>query len=211
VITAMAVIGVYVVRRLFGAAELLLVRNYLATGIFSLFGSSPNGYAYHSEIHLQGSADWDLLWKRLTAQASELALTFVRLDVNAPAVYEEYHARWECRENGSQPGGEWRAEIPLTVHGQPTGRIEAIGRRGLEPVSAQMATLMEFAESFEAVVAELGKNAEPAVHVTKHSAAFPMKVANGEYHWKLANAELTTNDQNHQTHETYEKSVIRSP
>jgi UDP-GlcNAc:undecaprenyl-phosphate GlcNAc-1-phosphate transferase len=157
VITALAVISVYLVSRLFGSAELLLVRNYLATGLIGLLRSSPARSAYQTEIHLQGSADWKELWGKLTAQASELDLKMIRLDVNAPAVYEGYHARWQSPAADSEPAGEWRAEIPLTVHGQPTGRLEAIGRRGPEPISSQIATLMEFAESLEATVAKLGE------------------------------------------------------
>jgi UDP-GlcNAc:undecaprenyl-phosphate GlcNAc-1-phosphate transferase len=154
-LTAVAVIGVYLVSRLFGFAELMLIKNCVAASMVSLFWPSPNGQAHETEIHLQGSADWTVLWSKLTAQASELDMKMIRLDVNAPAVYEGYHAHWQCARNGFDHTGEWRAEIPLTVHGHSTGRLQAIGRRGVEPVSVQIATLVEFAEDLEATVAKL--------------------------------------------------------
>jgi hypothetical protein len=132
----------------------------------SLLRVAPDGRAHHSEIHLQGSADWNLVWGRLRAQASELDLKMIRLDVNAPFVYEGYHAHWHCLRNGSEEGAEWRAEIPLTVGGQTTGRIEAVGRRGLEPVSVQIATLVELAESLEPTVAKLSRAEDQAVPVS---------------------------------------------
>jgi UDP-GlcNAc:undecaprenyl-phosphate GlcNAc-1-phosphate transferase len=159
VVTALAVIGVYLVTRLFGFAELMLVKNCLTAGMVSLFRPSPHGHPHHSEIQLQGSADWNALWGKFTAQANDLNLKMIRLDVNAPSIYEGYHAQWKCLRNGSEAMGEWRAEIPLTVHGQSTGRLEAVGRRGIEPVSVQIATLVEFAECLEAAVANL--NAVP--------------------------------------------------
>jgi UDP-GlcNAc:undecaprenyl-phosphate GlcNAc-1-phosphate transferase len=195
VITAGAVISVYVVGRLFGSAELMLVRDCLATGMIALLRSSQNGYARETEIHLQGSVDWRELWGKLTAQASDLDLKMIRLDVNAPAVYEGYHARWRGPANGSEAAGEWRAEIPLTVHGQPTGRLEAVGRRGPEPVSVQIATLMEFAESLEATVAKLGNGVEPAGPVTDSPAPDSTQPQSVESGWSIPEADLATNGQ----------------
>jgi UDP-GlcNAc:undecaprenyl-phosphate GlcNAc-1-phosphate transferase len=164
-VTTLAVIGVYVVSRLFGYAELMLIKDCLVMGIASLLCPSPHGQARQTEIHLQGSADWNVLWSKLTAHASELDLKMICLDVNAPAVYEGYHAHWQCLEYGSEGAAEWRAEIPLTVHGQSTGRLEAVGRRGPGPVSAQIATLVEFAEGLEATVAKLSRNADQAARL----------------------------------------------
>src|SRR5262249_49717424 len=52
---ALAVVGAYVVRRLFGLTELMLIKNSLATGLLSLFQVPPNGQALQTEIQLQGS------------------------------------------------------------------------------------------------------------------------------------------------------------
>jgi UDP-GlcNAc:undecaprenyl-phosphate GlcNAc-1-phosphate transferase len=169
-VTTAAAIGVYVVTRLFGFAELMLIKNCLAASMVSLIRPSLNGQAHETEIRLQGSADWRVLWSRLTARASELDLKMIRLDVNAPAVYEGYHAHWQCPRNGSVDTGEWRAEIPLTVHGHATGRLEAVGRRGVEPVSVQIATLVEFAEDLEATVANLSKRVSQAARISNSPA-----------------------------------------
>jgi UDP-GlcNAc:undecaprenyl-phosphate GlcNAc-1-phosphate transferase len=164
-VTTLAVIGVYVASRLFGFAELMLIKDCVATGLAFLFWPPPYGRARQTEIHLQGSADWRVLWSKLTAHASELDLKMIRLDVNAPAVYEGYHAQWRCLGNDSEDAAEWRAEIPLTVHGHSTGRLEAVGRRGRGPVSTQIATLVDLAEGLEATLAKLSRGADQAARV----------------------------------------------
>jgi UDP-GlcNAc:undecaprenyl-phosphate GlcNAc-1-phosphate transferase len=58
VVTVLAVVGVYVLTRLFGFAELMLVKDRLVTGVVSLLHLPPSGQPRHTEIHLQGSADW---------------------------------------------------------------------------------------------------------------------------------------------------------
>jgi UDP-GlcNAc:undecaprenyl-phosphate GlcNAc-1-phosphate transferase len=164
IVTALAVVGVYIITRLFGFAELMLVKNSLVTGVVSLLQLPSSSRVHHTEIHLQGSADWGELWAKLTERAGILNLRMIRLDVNAPAIYEGYHALWH-HPHGNQAEGPdlWRAEIPLSVQGKASGRLEVVGERGLQPVWAQIATMMKFAERLEAAVATLSSKVEPAV------------------------------------------------
>src|SRR5207244_10290182 len=113
VVTTLSLIGVYLLTRLFGLAELMLVKNRVVTGFVSFLHLPPNGQARHSEIHLQGSADWGELWGKLTESASKLDLKMIRLDVNVPAIYEGYHAIWHYpNDDGMEDTDVWRAEIP---------------------------------------------------------------------------------------------------
>jgi len=173
VFSALAVVGVYIITRLFGFAELMLVKNCLMTGMVSLLQLPPHNHqAHQTEIRLQGSADWGELWGKLTACAGELNLRMIRLDVNMPALYEGYHAIWHYPQDaGAERMDEWRAEIPLTVGGQSTGRLEVVGGKGSEPVWAQIATLMKFAESIEATVATLGNGTNHIGHAKNGSVA----------------------------------------
>jgi UDP-GlcNAc:undecaprenyl-phosphate GlcNAc-1-phosphate transferase len=191
VLTALAVVGFYIAMRLFGFTELMLVKNYLATGMLSVFHVPPNGQAHQTQIQLQGSANWKALWSKLTACAQELHLTMIRLDVNAPAVYEGYHGYWQCPRRSSENAAEWRAEIPLTVRGQSTGRLEAVGRRGPKPVWAQIATLVEMVESLEAAVARLSDKADRNAAAANGSPAERDKIPGFESGWRIASAEFT--------------------
>jgi UDP-GlcNAc:undecaprenyl-phosphate/decaprenyl-phosphate GlcNAc-1-phosphate transferase len=191
-VPALGVVGFYLLTRLFGFTELMLVKSYLETGMLSLFRVPPNGQAHQTEIQLQGSANWKLLWSKLTACARELNLTMIRLDVNAPAVYEGYHGHWQCPRLDCENAAQWRAEIPLTVRGQPTGRLEAVGSRGPEPVWAQIAALVQFVESLEAVVATLSDKADRNGCTANGSPADGDKIPGFEG-WRIPATELVTN------------------
>jgi len=182
VLTASAVVGIYIITRVFGFAELMLLKNHLMTGMVSLLQLPSNGHAHGTEIRLQGSAAWGELWSKLTECAGELNLKMIRLDVNVPAIYEGYHAMWHYPDgNGSEESDVWRAEIPLTVKGQAAGRLEVVGKRGLEPVWAKIATLMKFAESFEAEVATLSSGRDQSACAKSSAVALRDKVRDGQH------------------------------
>jgi hypothetical protein len=162
-VTALAVVGIYIMTRLFGFAELMLVKDHLITGVVSMFQLPWHGQGHRTEIRLQGTAAWGKLWRKLTECAGELNLKMIRLDVNVPAIYEGYHATVQYPHGSDSEGMDlWRAEIPLTVKGQPAGRLEVIGRRGHQPVWSQIATLMKLAEGLEVAVATLSGSTDPA-------------------------------------------------
>src|SRR5262249_41183307 len=95
IVSILAVAARLVWKRLFGHAAFLRIKERLIGVVVSFFswGTSKDGHAL--EVRLQGSADWKELWRSLTVCASKLDLKTVRLDVNAPAIYEGYHARWD--------------------------------------------------------------------------------------------------------------------
>jgi UDP-GlcNAc:undecaprenyl-phosphate GlcNAc-1-phosphate transferase len=151
ILTALAVIVILIVTQLFGYAEFLLIRKRLTAGFLSFFPGRSNGRAQQLEVRLQGSADWRELWNSLVLCGDQLNLRTIRLDVNAPAIHEGYHARWDCpdHELPSEADPVWRAEIPLAVGGQMLGRLEVTGRRDQESVWMKIATVAKLAESFE--------------------------------------------------------------
>lgn len=150
-LSASAVIGILVATRLFGYAEFVLVRQRVASIAFSFLRRRANGEAHQTEVRLQGSADWRELWQAVTACAVQLDLQTVRLNVNAPALHEGYHARWDRLGEAEDETHLWRAEIPLTTpHGQTVGRLEVVGRQTQEPIWQQLATVARLVEDFEA-------------------------------------------------------------
>jgi UDP-GlcNAc:undecaprenyl-phosphate GlcNAc-1-phosphate transferase len=149
-VSGLAVVAILVAARLFGHAELALVLRRLTAFASSLaiFPSPGRGREY--EIHLQGTAEWGKLWDAIIACSEELNLQTACLDINMPAVHENYHARWD---RGEEEPGEveacWRAELPLTVRGQVVGHIQVTGRRDEVPIYQKIATLAKLDADFE--------------------------------------------------------------
>ena len=146
VVTAAAVIGILIVTRLFGYAEVMLVKERLRSLGGSLFVKGAPGGVRQIEVRLQGSADWKELWQAVTARAAALELRQVRLDVNAPSLHEGYHARWDRGHDDVEAPHLWRAEIPLTARGLPVGRLEIVGGPDGAPVWTKIAAMTKAVE-----------------------------------------------------------------
>ena len=147
VVTAAAVVGILIVTRLFGYAEVMLVKERLRSLGGSLFvRGGASGGVREIEVRLQGSADWKELWQAVTARAAALELRQVRLDVNAPSLHEGYHARWDRGHDDVEAPHLWRAEIPLTARGLPVGRLEIVGGPGGAPVWTKIAAMTKAVE-----------------------------------------------------------------
>lgn len=130
VLGAAAVAATLLLTRRFGTAEArLLVERARAVVAALRHGRAPDRI-HALEVHLQGTAEWNEVWLRLTRAAEALRLWAVRLDVNLPAQHEGYHARWQ--RFGVVPGDEshlWRAEVPLYIGDRVIGRLTAVGCR----------------------------------------------------------------------------------
>ncbi len=152
IVTSVGVIGVLIVGRVFGHAELSLVFKRLTALGSSLtnFPSWSNGRGY--EAHLQGVVDWSKLWADLHSRFEEFSLKSVQLDVNVPAVHENYHASWNqpLPTDDQDSASTWRAEIPLTLRGRAFGRLSLSGCRDGRPEWQKIALLVQLSEEFAA-------------------------------------------------------------
>ncbi len=160
-ISTFIVVGTLLLFRLFGHAEFLLIKERLLAIAFAVRYGNDQGRIHQLEVRLQGSADWNDLWKNVTAFAEQLRLKSVCLDVNAPAMHEGYHARWGRVQGHSDSPGCWRTEVPLAANGQVVGRLEVTGQRDGRPVAETIALVAKIVEDVEAVLA--GLTAAPAV------------------------------------------------
>jgi UDP-GlcNAc:undecaprenyl-phosphate GlcNAc-1-phosphate transferase len=159
-LSGLAVVSVLVAGRLFGHAELALALKRLTVLASSLVEFRPAGDPRGYEVRLQGSVEWPSLWAALTRYNEELNLEAVRLDINAPALHESYHAQWHRHghdADGAEPG--WRAELPLVVRRQVVGRIEVIGRQDGLPMWEKLAALARIGEACELRAALLTERA----------------------------------------------------
>jgi UDP-GlcNAc:undecaprenyl-phosphate GlcNAc-1-phosphate transferase len=185
VVSALAVVAMFVVTRLFGSIELNLVRQRLQALVGSFLRSPHPSGAREMEVRLQGSVDWKELWALITACAPDLNLSRVRFDVNAPAINEGYHARWDRSHLETEEAYLWRAEIPLTVHGRTFGQVEVEGCRDETPIWQKIETLSRLIQDFEAAASLLTIDAlaqarpkRPATGSGVHP-VFPEKIPTG--------------------------------
>jgi hypothetical protein len=100
-------------------------------------------------VHLQGSRPWETLWNSLMEFTDEFNLTRVRLDVNIPAVNEDYHATW-VRESYDDRWPQWQTEIPLRSGERPLGSLVMAGLHDGFSACGQIAKVMEALCEFEA-------------------------------------------------------------
>jgi UDP-GlcNAc:undecaprenyl-phosphate/decaprenyl-phosphate GlcNAc-1-phosphate transferase len=156
------VVGLLVVTRLFGHAEFLLLKQRAMAVLFAVRHGNERGRVHQLEVRLQGSADWNDLWRNVTACAEQLQLKAVCLDVNAPALHEGYHARWGRVQGDAENPADWKATIPLAANGQVVGRLEVDGRRDGEPVWEKIALVGKLVEEVELALTGLTAPPRPS-------------------------------------------------
>ncbi|MGF1579455.1 MAG: glycosyltransferase family 4 protein [Gemmataceae bacterium] len=158
--TSIAVVVVLVVTGLFGSAEAILVKERLVALGSSLLTPRTEGRAKQLEVRLQGSVDWNTLWNAITDKAEALQLRQVRLDVNAPSLHENYHARWEISTRETEHDTQWRVEIPISIRTIDVGRILIVGSSDSEAIWVAIESITALIEEYSHLVVS-GKPHEP--------------------------------------------------
>lgn len=159
VLSAAAVVATLVVTRFFGHSEcrLLLQRmRNLAVSLVHL----PNRQGLIRKplcSRFDGHREWEQLWQSLVEFAERFDLCSVQLNVNSPAIGEEYHAVWERREHPPLQR-LWRSEVPLFLGSLAVGRLTVAGTVPAGTVVAWMAELIEGLNPFEMQLTELLEN-----------------------------------------------------
>jgi UDP-GlcNAc:undecaprenyl-phosphate GlcNAc-1-phosphate transferase len=170
-LSAVAVVVIMVVTRLFGHAEFSLLRQSLYSLALSFLHRRAHDAGQRSEVRLQGSVDWSELWTHIIECGQRLNLTMVRLDVNAPAIHEGYHARWDRAHREMEDMSVfWYSEVPLVAHGRTIGRLEVTGARDDEPIWQKIAVLAGLVQEFESTAAVLIHGAAEKAHPEQEKA-----------------------------------------
>ena len=157
-VAVIAVCAVLVATRIFGHQECSLLFRRLKGAGASLVPTLKRDRHVSTQLttRFRGNREWEELWETLTVFAERFDLTTVELNVNLPAIGEEYHASWYRHA----PLGEddaWQSVIPLVASNVTVGRIRIAGLSrggavcswmseliaGLEPFETQMQGLME--------------------------------------------------------------------
>jgi UDP-GlcNAc:undecaprenyl-phosphate GlcNAc-1-phosphate transferase len=144
-LTTTSVVATLIFTGLFGYAETMLIRQRLVSLL------QPTGNDRRMEVRLQGSHDWRQLWSLLREEAERLNLQQLLLDVNAPAIHEGYHARWDRFRGNDETPNLWRFEIPLATDGQSVGRLEIAGQPDGTPAWSKIEMLTRLVENYVTV------------------------------------------------------------
>jgi UDP-GlcNAc:undecaprenyl-phosphate/decaprenyl-phosphate GlcNAc-1-phosphate transferase len=202
-LAALFVVSTLILTRLFGHAEVGLVRKRLAATFLSLLTPRSRQQVREVEIRLQGSVDWKEIWNELTTRAEQLRLRSVRLDVNAPRIGEGYHAFWELWR-GSEEDALWRTEIPLVAHARIVGRVLVTGERDDLCVSEKVALVAQMVHEIEATVLTIGGRDSDADTTKQYPTSIQMDSLSGKSIAVVAAKKkvLVTTARRHSTSET---------
>ena len=177
--SAFAVVGALVLTRFFGYSEVSLLVRSLRSFITSLL-RMPSGPKVTDPIcsRLQGNRDWNLLWEEITEYAETHDLCMVQLNVNLPAIHEEYHAVWK-RKHGAEPEHMWHTTLPLMADGRPIGRLRLAGLSvDSRSMSEWVAQLVSELKPFEDQVLVLaGLEDRPVAVLEMHTSRSKQKAA----------------------------------
>ncbi len=123
------VLAVMVGCKIFGLAELRLVSrraNSIAKSFFNVTSlETPD--VLKSSVHVQGSRDWQEVWKLVCDFADEHRLSQLTMDINAPWLHESFHATLKRADLRRGENKEWFSVIPLISEKRVFGRIEIHG------------------------------------------------------------------------------------
>ena len=161
--SALAVVGAMVMTGFFGHSECALMFRSTKAFLVSILRLPSGGHQQAAPMtsRLHGNREWDSLWDALRVYAERFDLCLVQLNVNLPALHEEYHAVWK-RKHGSDHDQMWHATLPLICDDQVIGRLRLAGLAAKdEACSRRMAELIEGLKPFEEQVQELA--ASPSV------------------------------------------------
>jgi len=176
-VAASGVVLALVVGKLFGNAELGLIRTRVSRAFRRLWAGVGDVQSWGMAVRLQGIADWDRVWGDLLAHAKPLNLRVLCLDVNSPAMHENYHARWS--NPVALPEAQlWRLEIPLHgAEGRSLGRLAISAERDVRSFAETLRSIAELVAWLELLATEAIATTRPAVHPSIHQSSVKLDPA----------------------------------
>lgn len=170
-VTCAGLVGMLIATGVFGRAELLLLVGRLChLSPWLVRPAASNGPRIRqTTIRLQGSRQWETLWRVLTNSAEKFHLDKVCLDLNLPAEKEGYTATWE-RPSPGDFEHRWHVDLPLGVADKPVGRLTIAGERNGKSTCRIIEQLLELVKPFEARLRALAAQDLPALRVDSAAA-----------------------------------------
>lgn len=151
-----AVVAMLVATGLFGRGEFGLFASRLRDTALSLVRPIDPALreARETTARLQGSREWRVLWAALTESAEKLQLTKINLDLNVPAISENFHGNWSSNGHEERQS-EWKLKLPLAVAGHSAGSLTIAGNRDDRSACPNIELILEIVEPFEARLRDL--------------------------------------------------------
>jgi UDP-GlcNAc:undecaprenyl-phosphate GlcNAc-1-phosphate transferase len=155
-----SVLCMLIATQAFGHVEFMMLMSRAKTLLLQPF---RRGAHSETSFQLQGSREWELLWRSITEFAEKKKLVNVNLDINLASIQEGFHASW-ARPSKSEKRERWWTEIPLFAAEHVVGRLTISGSRR-EGVSSCEAIdqLMEMLEPLEAEIVALALDRQEAI------------------------------------------------
>ncbi|MGD9127516.1 MAG: MraY family glycosyltransferase [Planctomycetia bacterium] len=120
-----AVIIVLVATDTFGRNELRLLLEKYATSHRPReadVAEKNNGNAAGTVFHIQGNANWKMLWEDLLGTVHLMDTQSIHLDISLSSIHEEFVATWK-NEQQCNRRYRWGINVPLVIDGQCYGRL----------------------------------------------------------------------------------------
>jgi UDP-GlcNAc:undecaprenyl-phosphate GlcNAc-1-phosphate transferase len=153
--SSLLVVGILMLSGLFGHAEVSLLYRRSISFLATLVRWRGPQRSRQTEFRLQGTLDWPELWGTITSCNESLNLKALQLDVSAPVIHEEYHARWHRDDVFDDDAPVWRAEIPLSAQQHVIGSLRVVGFQDQTPTWRKIAELGKLIQGFENAMDQL--------------------------------------------------------
>jgi UDP-GlcNAc:undecaprenyl-phosphate GlcNAc-1-phosphate transferase len=169
-----AVVLALAAARIFGHAELALIRSHLSQfsrGALRRVRHTPEdaGAMEGQAIQLQGRREWNRLWTALREAAAVHGIVSLKLNINIPHLHESFFASWKSSDAGGGEDSAWRIALPLTYGERLIGRLLIAGRASEDHLAA-MQDVLDFLEPMETELSRLVDEAEAELAASRAGA-----------------------------------------
>ena len=163
--SASAVLATMVATRTFGSQECgLLLRRTGGAAKSLVPGKGPElvGDGWQRVSQMWGEHEWGELWDRLLRETKVFGLRSVHLDVNHPALREDFSARWTSAAPVGDAQRVMRADLPLVSAHGPVGWMRITADHSGSRAADRIAHLMDTLTGFEKELVDLLETELPA-------------------------------------------------
>ena len=150
VVVTLLVVAALAGARIFGNAELALIRSQARTLARTVILGRIPGRTHESQetVHIQGHCGWEKIWSALLEMAGDYKLSGIRLNVNIPRLHESYYGNWNQPSSSAQDD-VWKITLPLQYEGQTIGKLSILGDSARSNGMKAMQEVLDFLEPLE--------------------------------------------------------------
>lgn len=127
-VSVAVVIGILIVTKAFGYAEMVLIARRTTHFAMSMVEPARRGenITRGRSVRLQGTREWETVWEILVDFAEQHGLSKLHMDLNVPWLEEGFHGTWQ-RSRLPDRLERWSTSLPLHGSGRIAGRLDITG------------------------------------------------------------------------------------